>query len=86
MIRGFKYVFKNKCNIISILTHIGAPCEIAGEQPKAYGTHQTITRRSFNNRDLDNTHPRSWERGWTIHRSRERLGRVDSGETTACQE
>jgi hypothetical protein len=32
MIKGFKYVFKNKYNIILILTHIGAPFKIAGEQ------------------------------------------------------
>ena len=37
MIKGFKYVFKNKYNIFSILTYIGALCEIAGEQP-TYGT------------------------------------------------
>jgi hypothetical protein len=45
--QGIQVRFKNKYNIISILTHIGAPCEIAGEQP-TYGTHQTMTRRSFN--------------------------------------
>jgi hypothetical protein len=34
-------------NKVCMYVCIGALCEIAGEQP-TYGTHQTITRRSFN--------------------------------------